>query len=105
MQSPEGLEDSPFTRSWMQKSTFRWNDLYSWKWVLCFNMDFHTCINLFWQKKSQKSLLTHLNLPCPALLQMHKNGSETLMKPWFDIPQGTFFLDLRPNFKRLVEKL
>ena len=30
----------------MQKSTFRRDDLYSQEWVLCFNMDFHTCINL-----------------------------------------------------------
>ena len=64
-----------FTRSWMQKSTFRWDDLYSSGWVLCFNMDFHTFINLFCQKKSKKSMLTHLNLPCPALLQINKNGS------------------------------
>ena len=89
----------------MQKSTFRRDDLYSQEWVLCFNMDFHTCINLFWQKNSQKSLLTHLNLPCPALLQIDKNGSEMLMKSWFDTPQGMFFLNLRLNFKRLVKKL
>ena len=94
-----------FTRSWMEKSTFRRDDLYSREWVLCFNMDFHTCIKLFWQKKSQKSMLSHLNLPCPLLLQIEKNGFEMLIKPWFNSPQGTFFLNMRLDFKRLVKKL
>ena len=38
----------------MQKSTFRRVDLGSRQWVLCFNIDFHTCINLFWQKKTHQ---------------------------------------------------
>ena len=94
-----------FTRSWMQKSTFRRVDLGSRQWVLCFNIDFHTCINLFWQKKLTSFTLSHLNLPRPLLLQIDKNGSEMLMKPWFDNLQGTFFLDLRPNFNCLIKKL
>ena len=59
----------------------------------------------FGKKKFKIDALYHLNLPHPLLLQIDKNGSEMLMKPWFDIPQGTFFLDLRPNLKRLVKKL
>ena len=34
-----------------------------------------------------------------------KVGSETLMKPWFDILEGTFFLNLSLNLKRLIKKL
>ena len=94
-----------FTRNWMQKSTFRWDDFYSSGWVLRFNMDFHTCVNLFWQKKIKNYALYHLNLPRPLLLQIDKNGSKRLIKPWFDNPQGTFFLDMRLDFKRLINKL
>ena len=50
-------------------------------------------------------MLYHLDLPYFALLQIDKNGFETLMKTLFDSPQGTFFLNLRPNFKRLIKKL
>ena len=89
----------------MQKSTFRRDDLYSSGWVLCFNMDFHTCIKLFWLKKFTSFTLSHLNLLRPLLLQIEKNGSEMLIKPWFDSPQGTFFLDLGLDFKRLMKKL
>ena len=49
-------------------------------------------------------MLTHLNLPRLTCLQIDENGSEMLMKPWFDRPHGTFFLNLRPDIKR-VDKM
>ena len=94
-----------FTRSWIEKSTLRWYGEHCSGWVLCFSMDFHTCVNLFWQKKFKNVGLYHLNLPRPLLLQIDKNDSKRLMKPWFDNSQGTFFLDMRLDFKRLVKKL
>ena len=94
-----------FNRSWIKKSTFRWYDLDTGEWVLCFNIDFDTCINLFWQEKFPNVMLYHLDLPRLTCLQLDKNGCKMLMKPWFDTPQGMFFLNLRPNFKRLIKKL
>ena len=79
--------------------TFRWYGEYLLEWVLCFRMVFHACINLFWQRNFKNDSLYHLDLPLLTCLQIDKNGSKTLMKPWFDIPQGTFFLDLRLDFK------
>ena len=36
----------------------------------------------FGKKKFKIDALYHLNLPHPLLLQIDKNGLETLMKPW-----------------------
>ena len=90
-------------RNWLLTGLFSSNQAVQIQ--LSVSLKKYVCVNLFWQKKSKKSMLTHLNLPRPACLQIDKNGSETLMKPWFDSPLGTFFLNLRPNFKRLVQKL
>ena len=88
-----------FTWSWIEKSTFRRDDLYSREWVLCFNLDFHTCINLFWQKKSKIFTLPQLELPHPKLLQMRKNGCDMLMKTMVWQSARYIFLKSETRFK------
>ena len=50
-------------------------------------------------------MLYHLDLPRLTCLQLDKNACKMLMKPWFDTPQGTFFLYLSLDFKRLIKNL
>jgi hypothetical protein len=83
----------------MENSTFRWYDLYCLGWVLCFNMDFHTCVNLFWQKKFKNFGLYHLNLPRPTCLQVDKNGSKMLMKTMVWQSAQYIFLKSETRFK------
>ena len=68
-------------------------------------LTFILVLTYFGKKKIKSDALYHLNLPHPLLLQIDKNGLETLMKPWFDNPQGMFFLNLSPNLKHLIKKL